>query len=101
MQSVEVFEKEDAKLEAFISRDINKKDSKWFFKTVKLTESLKYNIEYNKELLKHTIIVKDCTLTDNGEYTINVRNDKFTVNLLVKGMISNFMNKIFLIKNYG
>lgn len=35
-------------------------------------------------MLKHKLIIRECTLEDSGEYNIKARNDKFVVNLVVK-----------------
>ncbi len=86
MKPVEVYEKEDAKLEATLSREVEKRDIRWTIGTTKISESLKYNIEYNPKSQKHILTIKECTLKDTGDYTIHVRNDKFTVKLLVKGI---------------
>ena len=85
MEPVEVFEKEDAKLEALLSKAMNKRDASWSLKGAKLSESLKFNQECERDFLKHRLVVRECTLDDTGEYTISVRNDKCTVKLLVKG----------------
>jgi hypothetical protein len=85
--SVEVFEKEDAKFEAILSKTVNKRDVAWNFKGLKLTESLKYGLECEKENNKHILIVRDSTLQDAGEYLITVRNYNFKVNLTVKGKL--------------
>lgn len=90
MDSIEVFEKEDAKLEALLSKELAKRDVTWSFNSSKIGESLKYNQECEKELLKHRLVVRDCTLEDSGEYKISARNDKFTVKLLVKELPCKF-----------
>jgi hypothetical protein len=85
MENVEVFEKEDAKLEATISKKMNKRDVSWLLKANKISESLKYNHDCETDLLVHRLTVRDCTLEDSGDYTVQVRNDQFTIKLLVKG----------------
>ncbi len=85
MQTVEVFEKEDAKLEATLSKAVLKKDTYWSFKSNKLSSSIHYNQECDRDLLKHRLIVRDCSLDDAGEYTIVARNNEAKVLLVVKG----------------
>lgn len=83
--SLEIFEKEDAKFEAILSKAVPKRDLSWHFKENKLGETLKYNQEFEKESNKHILSVRDCVLDDAGEYTISIRNNKHKVNLIVKG----------------
>ena len=91
MKSVEVFEKEDAKLDALLSRDLNKREINWLCKSVKIGgDSLKYSHDYNKDLQKHCLTVRDCTLADSSEYTLCARNSKATVTLLVKELPCKF-----------
>ena len=85
MESIEVFEKEDAKFEATLSKSIPKRETSWTFNANKLNESIKYNMESSKDGITHKLNLRECTLEDSGPYTINVRNDKLTVQLLVKG----------------
>ena len=94
MEPVEVFEKEDAQLEATLSKEMNKRDATWMFKSAKISESLKYNQECDREQLKHKLTIRDCTLEDTGDYTICVRNDKLTVKLLVKELPCQFSKKL-------
>jgi hypothetical protein len=92
--SLEIFEKEDAKFEAILSKVIPKRDVSWHFKENKLGETLKYNQEFEKESNKHILLVRDCVLDDAGEYTISIRNNTHKVNLIVKGKKSvNYFKK--------
>ena len=83
-----MFEKDEIRLEAILSKQVPKREVTWTIKDTKLGESLKYSQEYEKESNKHILIVRDCTLLDAGEYTINVRKNKQTANVTVKGKIS-------------
>ncbi len=87
MQTVEVFEKEDAKLEAILSKGAVKKEANWSFKEAKLVTSIRYNQECDRDLMKHRMIIRDCTLEDAGEYTFTVRKNSAKVLLLVKGYL--------------
>lgn len=95
-KSVEVFEKEDAKLDALLSRDVSKKDSSWVFKTtVKIGgDSLKYSHDYQRDLQKHTLTIRDCTLADAGEYTFKARSSQATINLIVKELPCKFLRPL-------
>ncbi len=94
IESVEVFEKEDAKLEAVLSRDLGKRDVTWVFgkDNKKIgTDSLKFNHDYQKDLQKHILTVRDCTLADSAEFTLCARSSKATATLLVKGIFLNLV----------
>lgn len=79
-------EKEDARFEAVLSKNIPKRDVTWHFNDTKLSESLKYGQEFDRDSNKHVLMVRDCTLQDAGEYTITVRNNKKKATLVVKGL---------------
>ncbi len=86
MTSAEVFEKEDAKIAALLSKDFGKRDVVWTVKGAKLdSDSLKFSHEYQKDLQKHILTIRDCKLEDSGEYVLSARSSKGTANLLVKG----------------
>ncbi len=87
MDSIEIYETEDAQLDAILNRQVSKKDIKWSFGTLKIDESSKYIIQCSKDLLKTSLIVKDCTLSDGGEYIIEIRNRKCQAKLTVKGIL--------------
>ena len=86
MQTVEVYEQEDAKLEAVLSKAVAKKDTYWSFKDSKINSSIHYNQECDRDLIKHRLIVRDCTLEDSGEYAFSARNNQSKVLLIVKGI---------------
>lgn len=74
-------------MEATLSKVVQKRDVIWMLKDAKLSESLKYGQEIDKESNKHILIVRDCTMQDAGEYTITIRNNKKNANLTVNGNI--------------
>jgi len=86
LNTVEVFEKEDARFDAIINRPIVKKETSWMFNKEKLVDTSKHTLQSAEDSLKHSIIIHDCNLDDSGEYVFNVRNKKTTVNLNVKGI---------------
>lgn len=86
LEPVEVFEKDEVRLEAILSKQIPKREVAWTFKDTKLADSLKYSQEFDKDNNKHVLVIRDCTIQDAGEYTINVRMNKKPVNLSVKGV---------------
>jgi hypothetical protein len=91
IKSVEVFEKEDAKIEASLSKDFGKRDVVWTVKGANLgSDSLKYSHEYNKDLQKHTLTVRDSKLEDAGEYVLSARSSKGVANLVVKELPCKF-----------
>ena len=95
MSSLEVVEKEDAKLEALLSKAFNKKDVTWQFNGAKVSDSLKYGQESDRDMIKHRLFVRECTLSDAGDYTICVReNDKLTVQLRVKEHPCQFLKSL-------
>ena len=94
MNSIEVFENEDAKFEAHLSKEFPKRDSTWLFNASKINESLKYNQECDRDMINHRLLIKECTLEDAGEYTICVRNDKLTVKLFVKELPCRFLKPL-------
>jgi obscurin-like protein 1 len=94
MISLEVLEKEDAKFEAVLSKEFSKRDATWLFNSAKLSDSLKYSQDCDRDMIKHRLVIKDCTLEDAGEYTIYVRNDKLTVKLVVKELPCQFVKPL-------
>lgn len=90
MQAVEVFEGEDAKLEAILSKAINKKDVAWSFKDTKVTSSIRHGQECDRSAITHRLKIRDCTLSDSGEYTITARKGSCKVNLTVKELPCKF-----------
>jgi hypothetical protein len=90
LDSIEVYEKEDAKFEAKLSKPINKRDVSWSFGELKISESLKFNFEGDRDQTTYKLIIHECSLNDSGDYTINVRNDHLTVKLLVKELPCKF-----------
>lgn len=89
LEPVEVFEKDEVRLEAILSKQVPKREVAWTLKdgTKLVGDSLKYSQEFDKENNKHVLVVRDCTLQDAGEYTINVRMNKQPVQVTVKGML--------------
>lgn len=89
MEPVEVFEKDEVRLEAILSKQVPKREVTWTLKdgTKLAGDSLKYSQEFDKENNKHVLVVRDCTLQDAGEYTINVRMNKQPAQVTVKGML--------------
>lgn len=86
LKPLEVFEKEDARFDAILSRPIVKKETNWMFKNNRLFETSKHSLESAKDSSKHSITVHNCSLEDAGEYVFTVRNKKTPVTLIVNGI---------------
>lgn len=89
LEPIEVFENEDARLDAILSKVLGRKDVSWEFKAKKLTDSIKYNLENDREF-RHSLIVRECSLEDAGEYFLKARNSSVSVKLTVKELPCKF-----------
>jgi len=85
LQTVEVFEGEDAKFEAVLDKQVPKKDTEWLFKDTKLAVAgMRYNQDCDRSQVTHRLVIKECTMADGGEYTFKARKGQAIVKLIVK-----------------
>ena len=55
----EIFEKENVKFDANLSRPINKKEISWTFKDQQLNPTPKYSLESTTDSLTHSLIINN------------------------------------------
>lgn len=94
IQTVEVFEGDDAKLEAVLSKAVAKKDTEWQFKATKVMPSIRYSQDNDRSQITHRLNIKECTVADAGEYTFTARKGVGKVNLVVKALPCKFLKPL-------
>jgi len=95
LQSVEVFEGEDAKFEAVLDKQVAKKDTEWSFKEAKLAVTgLRYNQDCDRSQVTHRLVIRECTMADGGEYTFKARKGLANVKLVVKELPVKFVKPL-------
>uniref|UniRef100_A0A8C4S578 Titin n=1 Tax=Erpetoichthys calabaricus TaxID=27687 RepID=A0A8C4S578_ERPCA len=81
-QNQEVLEGDKAEFVCSVSKEAF--EVKWFKGSEELEIGDKYNIiSDGKRRVKHTLIVRDCGLADEGEYTVIAGQDKSTAELII------------------
>ena len=52
------------------------------------------HILYKIDMYKHTLIIKDCSLNDEGEYTVMAGSDKSTAELIISEAPTDFLMQL-------
>ena len=83
LNDASVLEKSHAEFSCEISKPVDK--VRWFLDDVELREG--DTIEFVREGTKHKLIMKDVGVTDEGQITALIGDQKLSANLFVQGMI--------------
>ena len=84
LNDVSVKEKETATFECKIAKDVPKHEIKWFMDDKALKESNR--IKFVKDGLTLKLIIKNCTLKDEGMVTVQVGEKKSSASLFIRGL---------------
>lgn len=96
LNDVSVMETETAEFVCELSKDVDK--VRWFLDEMELKESDR--VQFIKEDRKHKLLIRDCSIDDEGLITIQVEDKKTSASLFIRGGFCSWLGRPTCVQFY-